>query len=310
MTYFTAKETAERWNISSALVRRYISQNRIPSATYENGVWLIPSDAPKPERKENEPVQAPKFVKKLLREKSKKVYHGTYDYIQINLCYSSNRMASNRLTRLQINEIFLSDKISAGFEPVKVDDMIEAKNHFLCVDHILETACASLSQAYIRKLHTLFMYGTYADRRHKCGLGEYRTKPHKWNGEKPIPPKNIPAQMSKLISEYEQLQSHTLADLLDFHVRFEQIHPFDDGNGRIGRLILFKECLRHEITPFIIDDKHRAPCLRGIRSWSYDHSQLLKTCTEAQRVFDNQRETQKLLETHHKQELRRNSGKS
>ena len=311
MNYLTVAETAEKWGISVQMVRRYCIQDRIPGAYLENESWFIPELAEKPakekvehrERKIQEKPQPP-LVKKLRQQKTKKMYHGLYDYVQTNLTYSNGRMASNRLMLTQITEIFETDKVKTGFEPIKVDDLIEATDHMLCVDHIIETATQTLTQTYIKRLHYLMFYGTFDERRGKCRIGVYRTKQNNLEKLKAPAAKDINSQMSKLIGEYERLPEVTLLQILDFHVRFERIRPFDDGNGRIGRLLMFKECLRHGVTPFILDDKRRSAYLEGLRLWDLDRSVLAEPCLKAQKRFENVIDTQQLLEEHHRQLLR------
>ncbi|MBO4991972.1 MAG: Fic family protein [Firmicutes bacterium] len=257
---------------------------------------MLPENAEKPTRRTREAAKLPILVKKLQRQRTKKIYHGLYDYIQINFCYSSNRLASNRLLLTQVEEVYRKGKVSTGFEPIKVDDLIEAYNHFTCVSHIIDTAAARISQSYIRKLHTMLSYGTMAERKLQFHPGEYRRDTCTIGKTKTTPPKNINSQMNALIAEYESLDKVELAQILDFHVRFERIHPFTDGNGRVGRLLMFKECLRHEITPFILDDKRRTEYLKGIREWDMDKSTLFTPCLEAQARFQAQIDLQKLQE--------------
>lgn len=294
MKYITTKEAAEKWQISEQMVRRHCRQGRIPDAIQEDGLWLVPDNAGKPEKKQPEAAPFPPMVKRLMKEKTKRVYHGMYDYIQINFCYSNNRMASNRLMRQQVEDIYHTDKVKVGFEPVKVDDLIEALNHLACVDYIIETAATPLSQAYIKRLHTMIGYGTISERKGLFRPGEYRHSPAAAGGTKFTQPKNINSQMSALIAEYEGLETVDHLQIVDFHVRFERIHPFEDANGRIGRLLMFKESLRHEALPFILDDKRRAQYLKGIRDWDYDKSMLLATCNEAQQRFSAQLDLQQL----------------
>ena len=294
MQYITSKEAAERWGISDQMVRRYCREGRIPDAVRKGKAWYIPENFKKPEKKEPEAPIIPPMVKRLMKEKTKRVYHGMYDYIQINFCYSNNRMASNRLMRQQVEDIYHTDKVKVGFEPVKVDDLIEALNHLACVDYIIETAATPLSQTYIKRLHTMIGYGTISERKGLFRPGEYRHSPAAAGGTKFTPPKNISSQMSALIAEYESLDTVNHLQIVDFHVRFERIHPFEDANGRIGRLLMFKESLRHEALPFILDDKRRAQYLKGIRDWDYDKSTLLATCNEAQQRFSAQLDLQQL----------------
>ena len=296
MDYITIAEMAEKWNISARMIRRYCIDGRINGTIYIDNAWMIPENAEKPARRKKEAPQLPTLVKKLQRQRSKKIYHGLYDYIQTNFCYSSNRLASNRLMLNQVEEIYKKGKVSVGFEPIKVDDLIEAYNHLACVNYIIDTAMARLSQTYIRKLHSMIGYGTVAERKLLFRPGEYRKDNCILGKTKTTPPKNIGSQMSALISEYESLDKVELSQILDFHVRFERIHPFTDGNGRVGRLLMFKECLRHEITPFILDDKRRTEYLKGIREWDMDKSTLFTPCLEAQARFQAQIDLQKLQE--------------
>ena len=296
MGYLTTKEVSVLWNTTEQMVRRYCRDGRIPGAVQKEGAWFVPEGTARPTRKKQEAPTVPKLVKQLQHQRTKKIYHGLYDYIQINFCYSSNRLASKRLMLTQVEEVYKKGKVSVGFEPIKVDDLIEAYNHFACVSHIIDTAAARISQSYIRKLHTMLSYGTMAERKLQFHPGEYRRDACTLGKTKTTPPKNINSQMNALIAEYESLDKVELAQILDFHVRFERIRPFTDGNGRIGRLLMFKECLRHEITPFILDDKRRTEYLKGIREWDMDKTTLFTPCLEAQARFQAQIDLQKLQE--------------
>lgn len=274
--YITVSDAAQKWKISEQLVRRYLRQNRIPDAVLEGHTWLIPSDAAKPGSAISE-QPLPPLAAKLVKQRNKRVRNGIYAYVQINLTYSNNRMASNRLERQQVEDLFRKDKIGTAFEPLKYADIIETVNHLISVDFMLDNVNAKLTQAFIKKLHYLLKYGSYEDRKNLEVPGEYRstkTKPRTF----PIaPPDRISQEMNTLLSKYETLPSVTLDELLDFHVEFEKIHPFADANGRVGRLIMFKECLRHEITPFILDDKRRTGYLKGIREWEENDTALQVT---------------------------------
>ena len=296
MDYISAKEASVLWEITDQMIRRHCRNGRIPGSVQKDGVWYVPADAQKPAKLKPEAPELPKLVKQLQCQRTKKIYHGLFDYIQVNFCYSSNRMASNRLMLNQVEEIYKKGKVSVGFEPIKVDDLIEAYNHIACVNYIIDTATVRLSQTYIRKLHSMIGYGTVAERKLLFHPGEYRGDNCTLGKTKTTPPKNIGSQMSALLSEYESLDKVELSQILDFHVRFERIHPFADGNGRIGRLLMFKECLRHEITPFILDDKRRTEYLKGIREWDMDKSTLFTPCLEAQARFQAQIDLQKLQE--------------
>lgn len=212
----------------------------------------------------------------------------------IDLTYSSSRMASCRLTRQQVETIFRKGKIRESFEPLKVSDVIEVLNHIHCVDYILDNVMEPLTQKFIRKLHHILMTGTVDEYKEKVRPGEYRTVTSRPRDRQLLHPEKIHSSLAELITGYEKQTEIERNHILDFHVRFEEIFPFEDGNGRIGRLILFKECLRHDVMPFIIDDKRRSRYLRGIKEWHDDHYELVDVVMEAQDRFEAQIELQKL----------------
>ena len=302
MEYMTVKEAAEKWNTSVQVVRRFCRQERIAGVVQQEGAWLIPKYAKKPGRAE--PMEAgaailPALAQKLLRQKKKKSYHGLYDYVQINLTYSSCRMASNRLTRQQVETIFTKGKVSVSFEPMKVSDLVEVLNHCVCVDYILDHAQEPLTPKFIKELHYQLVFGTVDDRRKRVAPGQYRSPKSSRKVPFMLPADQISSKLKALIAEYEALTEVERRDILSFHVRFERIFPFEDCNGRIGRLIMFKECLRHDVMPFIIDDKRRNRYLEGLREWDDDPGILTEVVMEAQSRFDAQIQLQNLSEHRH-----------
>lgn len=302
MEYMTVKEAAEKWNTSVQVVRRFCRQERIAGVVQQEGAWLIPKYAKKPGRAE--PMEAgaailPALAQKLLRQKKKKSFHGLYDYVQINLTYSSCRMASNRLTRQQVETIFTKGKVSVSFEPMKVSDLVEVLNHCVCVDYVLDHAQEPLTPKFIKELHYQLVFGTVDDRRKRVAPGQYRSPKSSHKVPFMLPADQISSKLKALIAEYEALTEVERRDILSFHVRFEQIFPFEDCNGRIGRLILFKECLRHDVMPFIIDDKRRNRYLEGLREWDDDPGILTEVVMEAQSRFDAQIQLQNLSEHRH-----------
>ena len=299
MQYISTKAASEKWAITEQLIRRYCRQERIPGAIQKEGAWLIPEDAKKPakiEPMEKDVPELPPLAKKLVRQKKKKNFHGLYDYVQTDLTYSSSRMASNRLTRQQVETIFKKGKVSVSFEPMKVSDLVEVLNHCVCVDYILDHVEEPLSQKFIKHLHYQLTFGTVDERRKKVTPGQYRTKNSYRTEPFMLPSDRISDKLKALVAEYESLDEVDRREILDFHVRFERIFPFEDCNGRIGRLIMFKECLRHEVMPFILDDKRRSRYLEGIREWDDDPGILSEVVMEAQSRFDAQIQLQMLAE--------------
>lgn len=197
---------------------------------------MIPMDATCPNNTDRSTPLKP-LANKVAYQKSKNNHYGIYEYIQVNLAYSSCRMASNRLTRDQVMEIHRTGKVSVAFEPMKIDDVVEIDNHFRAGRYMVDTIAEPITPIWLRKLHHKLFRGTKADQEGKMHIGAYRTTPDKFG----VDADTIPASLSKLITEYESNQNVTLRDILDFHARFEAIHPFEDGNGRVGRLLMVKE---------------------------------------------------------------------
>ena len=205
MKYISVKEAAEKWGVSQTMVRRYCGQDRIPNAMCQNGTWLIPSTAKKPDK--SEPILPARdllpLARKLVRQKKKKNYHGLYDYVQIDLTYSSSRMASNRLTRLQVETIFRKGKVRESFEPMKVSDLVEVMNHCVCIDYIIDHVTEPLTQKFIQQLHYLLMFGTVDHRQKRVTPGVYRTTDTNKRTRVVPPPGKINSMMNLLLNHYE-----------------------------------------------------------------------------------------------------------
>ena len=295
MQYMSVKEAATQWGVTIQMVRRYCQKGMIPQVIQENGGWRIPEGTVRPGTPKSERIEVKqsKLVHQLKGQKEKNYHYGIYEYLQVNFAYSSNRMASNRLTREQVEDLYRTNKLKVAFEPTKVDDIIEVVNHFICTREMIDTIMEPLTPGLIRRYHRCLTYGTYADKKHKVDVGEFRKGSHKLG----VPTVQIQKKLSELIQSYEN-GSVDFDAILDFHVRFEKIHPFDDYNGRVGRMIIIKECLRHNIVPFIVDDKHRGGYNKGIKCWHADRSVLREICLKAQERFDNQVDLQRLLERH------------
>lgn len=296
MDYISIKKAADQWGVSEVVARKYCRDRRVPGAVLQNGTWMIPANAKKPAklvgRRPTEKISA--LGKKLRSQRRKKNPHGLYDYVMINFTYSSCRMASNRLTRNQIEDIYRKGKLCQIFEPTKVSDMVEAMNHCVCIDYILDHAGEPLSHKLIMQLHYLLMFGTVDHRKKLVKPGVYRSEGVLRRNRDVPPAEEIDKRLKELIREYEGSHEIGMEEILDFHVRFEQIVPFEDGNGRVGRLIMFKECLRQDVTPFIIDDKRRTQYLAGLKDWPDYRLTLIDVATVAQERFELQIAHQKL----------------
>ena len=291
MLYISSKEAAEKWGVSERMVRKYCIQGRIAGAKLEDSTWFIPQEAPKPKREVKE-VQPLGLGKKVVNQKKKNNHYGIYEYLQVNLAYSSSRMASNRMTRTQVIELYRTGKISVAFEPLKVDDVIEINNHFRAFSHMASHIMDPLTTAELKRLHTLLFYGTEADRNGEMRTGVLRNHKHKYG----CPPGEISTALSALMKAYGSLKKVTLNDIIAFHVAFERIHPFEDGNGRLGRLIMLKECLRHQITPFIIEDKQRGAYHKGIANWETEPEILASVVDHATTCLESKLELCRLLQ--------------
>ena len=293
MKQYSVKEIATVWGISGAMVRRYCNEGKVPGAVQTEQGWMIPEGTLKPGTELKREVPQTPLVKKILYQRERNQHFGMYEYIQVNLAYSSSRMASNRLTRNQVEEIYRTNRITTSFEPTKVDDIVEIKNHFICMRYVVDNVTAPLTVAFVKQVHHFLTYGTYADQNHKTSVGEFRIKPSKIG----VPPQKINKELADLIKVYER-KAAKLEQILDFHVSFERIHPFDDYNGRVGRILMMKECLRYGIDPFIIDDKRRGEYNRGITQWDTNPEVLQKVVSEAQQRFQNKLDVCRLMQHH------------
>lgn len=292
MEYITVKEASELWKISERMVRKYCDQGKIEGVIHVGNIWVIPLDTERPNEEKAKPDPLTPLANKVTYQKQKNAHYGIHEYIQVNLAYSSSRMASNRLTRDQVMEIYRTGKISVAFEPMKIDDVVEISNHFRAGRYMVDTISEELSSVYFRKLHQKLFRGTKADQEGVLQIGAYRKTPDKYG----VAAASVASQMSALIEEYEKKKNKELRDILEFHAKFERIHPFEDGNGRVGRMVMMKECLRHGIDPFIIDDKHRGAYNRGIGCWDTDPTVLTDVALKAQRRFQNQKVTLDLMD--------------
>jgi Fic family protein len=226
------------------------------------------------------------LLDRLREEKTMKLKGGIYHLTQIKLCYNSNRIEGTRLTEDQTRYIFETNTICTGDkETADVDDIIETKNHFVCFDYMLGHAGLPLSEDIIKSVHRILKTATTDAAREWFRIGDYKARPNVVGDVETTPPSEVKAAMKGLLQEYNQKERAGFEDIIMFHYRFERIHPFQDGNGRAGRLILFKECLKNGITPFIIDEGHKQFYYRGLKEFDNTPGYLLDTCLSAQDTY-------------------------
>lgn len=282
MRYLSVAETAKNWGLSERSVRNYCAQGRVNGAFLTGKNWNIPENAEKPERsnkKKEEPVTLLDILKD---QKASRYSGGIYHKTQIDLTYNSNHIEGSRLTHEQTRYIFETNTIGVEKEVLNVDDVIETANHFRCIDMIIEHAKAALTEKLIKELHLILKSSTSDSRKDWFAVGDYKKMPNEVGGMETTLPEEVSVKMKALLTEYNAKAEKTLEDILDFHVKFERIHPFQDGNGRVGRLIMFKECLKYNIVPFIIEDNLKMFYYRGLNEWNNEKGYLIDTCLTAQ----------------------------
>lgn len=284
MNYLSVAEIAVKWGVSERSVRNYCAEGRVDGAKLIGKIWFVPEYAKKPERLNKK--GAKKTLLDILKEqKDIKLNGGIYHKIQIELTYNSNHIEGSKLTHDQTRFIFETNTIGFENESLNVDDIIETTNHFRCIDIIIDEANVALSEKFIKLLHSTLKTGTSDSRKDWFLVGEYKKLPNEVGGCETALPEEVSVKMRELLKKYNSLQNKTFEDIVAFHVEFEKIHPFQDGNGRVGRLILFKECLKNNIIPFIIEDDLKMFYYRGLKEWNNEKGYLLDTCLTAQDRF-------------------------
>ncbi len=271
------EEYAANHGLTVQTVRDYCAEGKLPGAEQEGGTWRIPADAPLPDEAGHSPL-----LVALREQMESKMRGGIYHRTQIDLTYNSNHIEGSRLSKEQTRYIYETNTIGVTDEAVSVDDIIETTNHFRCIDFVIEHAEEPLTEEMIKRLHALLKAGTSDADRPWFAVGEYKRLPNEVGGKETAAPEDVPAAMRALLREYTGKRRVSLEEILDFHYRLEMIHPFQDGNGRVGRLIIFKECLAHHIVPFIITEELKMYYYRGLDRWEEVRGYLLDTCLTAQ----------------------------
>lgn len=285
MKLISVADCAARWGVAERTVRNYCAHDRIPGAVLKGKTWWIPEDAERPARTNARDTLPRTLLERLRVEKQQQLRGGIYHKVQVDMTYNSNHMEGSRLTHEQTRLIFETNTVGMEGEVLNVDDVVETANHFRCIDLVIENATRLLSESFIKELHRTLKSGTSDSRLSWFAVGAYKKLANEVGGQETTPPSQVAAAMKKLLGEYKKTPEKTFDELLDFHVAFERIHPFQDGNGRVGRLILFKECLRCGIVPFIIDDRHKAFYYRGLKEWPKTPGYLRDTCLLMQDDF-------------------------
>lgn len=282
MRYLSVTEIAKKWEVSERSVRNYCAQGRVNGAFITGKIWKIPENAEKPERINKRKEAKITLLDILKEQKASKYSGGIYHKTQIELTYNSNHIEGSRLTHDQTRYIFETNTIGVEKEVLSVDDVIETVNHFHCIDIIIDSARAVLTEKFIKDFHFILKNGTSDSRKDWFVVGDYKKLPNEVGGMDTTIPEEVADKMKILLMEYNAKDAKTFEDILDFHVKFERIHPFQDGNGRIGRLIMFKECLKNNIVPFIVDDNLKMFYYRGLKEWANEKGYLTDTCLAAQ----------------------------
>lgn len=285
MAYISVKAFAQKTGISERTARNYCAMGKIEGAFLTGKTWNIPEDTQLPQRINARNQKEMPLLTALREQKAMKMSGGIYHKVQIDLTYNSNHIEGSRLTHEQTRYIFETNTIGMSTEVVNVDDIVETTNHFRCIDLILDRAKEKLTEHLIKELHGTLKAGTSDSRKDWFAVGEYKRLPNEVGGQETTLPEEVHTKMKELLFEYNAKKQKVLEDILDFHVRFELIHPFQDGNGRVGRLLMFKECLANNILPFIITDNLKMFYYRGLSEWGHINDYLTDTCLTAQDEF-------------------------
>ncbi len=281
MAYISVIQFAEKYGISERTARNYCAQGKIEGAFLTGKTWNIPADAVLPKRVTSKEKISP-LLTALREQKASKLKGSIYHRTQIDLTYNSNHIEGSKLTHDQTRYIFETNTIGITDSAINVDDIVETINHFRCIDFIIDHTEERLTETFIKHIHLLLKTGTSDSRKDWFVVGNYKCLPNEVGGQETCPPEEVHKRMKTLLVNYNHNRQKSLEDILDFHVRFEQIHPFQDGNGRVGRLLMFKECLANDIVPFIITDELKMFYYRGLREWGHINGYLTDTCLTAQ----------------------------
>ncbi len=279
MEYISVVQFAEKYGISERTARNYCAEGKIDGAFLAGKTWNIPSDAELPKRGR---TRVSPLLSRLCEEKEGKLNGGIYHRTQVDLTYNSNHMEGSRLTKEQTRFIFETNTLGITTENTSVDDIMETVNHFRCIDYVIDHAMDKITEAHIKQLHAILKANTSDSHKSWFAVGDYKRLPNEVGGNETTLPKDVHKHMKALTMDYNAIKKVEFDDILNFHVLFERIHPFQDGNGRVGRLLLFWQCLQSAHVPFIITEDLRLFYYRGIQNWGHINGYLRDTCLTAQ----------------------------
>jgi len=285
MKYLSTKEIATIWNISERTVRDYCSKGRVIGALFKNNVWIIPENAKKPSRKQRITIKQCSLLQMLKEEKDSQLKGGIYHKLQVEMTYNSNHIEGSTLTHDETKYIFETNTIGQLNQNTKIDDILETINHFKCIDLAIDSANYQLSESLIKQFHLLLKYNTNDSKKPWFNVGDYKQLENEVGDRKTASPKDVKNKIKDLLDYYNNLSNVTINDIIEFHYRFETIHPFQDGNGRVGRLIMLKECLKHNFVPILITESNKNYYYRGLSEWNKDKAYLIDTCLYGQDIM-------------------------
>ena len=279
MEFISVSQFAEKYGISERTARNYCAVGKIEGAFLTGKTWNIPADAVLPQKKKQKIYP---LLKRLRQEKESGLKGGIYHRTQIDLTYNSNHIEGSRLTKEQTRYIFETNTLGITAENTRIDDILETVNHFRCIDYIIVHATEKITEPHVKQLHSILKNNTSDSQKSWFAVGDYKRLANEVGGEETVQPHDVHKRMKTLLAEYNANKHVTFDDILDFHVQFERIHPFQDGNGRVGRLLIFWQCLQSGIVPFIITEELRMFYYRGLQNWGRINGYLHDTCLTAQ----------------------------
>lgn len=282
MEYISVSQFAEKYSISERTARNYCATEKIEGAFLTGKTWNIPADADLPRRSKR---KVSPLLAALREQKEMRMKGGIYHRTQIDLTYNSNHIEGSRLTKEQTRYIFETNTLGITSENTRIDDIMETVNHFRCIDYVIDHATDKITETHIKQLHLILKTNTSDSHKPWFAVGDYKRLANAVGEEETAQPEEVHKKMKALLATYHAIQKIQFDDILDFHVRFERIHPFQDGNGRVGRLIMFWQCLQSNTVPFIITDDLRLFYYRGIQNWGNINGYLRDTCLTAQDNF-------------------------